>query len=277
MNKPPSPAPPPLSDAEINALLDGQVSGRESDALQERLAHDSAGSARLRQWQAQREALRGLHRELLDEPLPEALLEAARRVGTAQGRTERWWRWGGVAAGVLLAFGAGWLAHGQWALPAQARLSALGPGTPLPAFARDAVLAHAVYSPEKRHPVEVNASEQEHLVQWLSRRTGRALKVPDLQAQGYALVGGRLLPGEAGARAQFMFQNASGQRLTLYLGAVEPGPPGAPSSRETAFRFASDGPVPAFYWVDQGFGYALSGPLTREALMALAEAVYRQL
>ena len=102
---------------------------------------------------------------------------------------------------------------------------------------------------------------------------------PHLEGVGYSLVGGRLLPGEAGARAQFMFQNAEGQRLTLYLGAVDADPPGAPAGagRETAFRFAPEGPVPAFYWVDQGFGYALSGPLSREALMALAEAVYQQL
>ena len=269
----------PLSDAEISALVDGQASGPERAALEARLAHDGAARERLAAWQAQREALRGLHGELLDEPLPDSLAQAARRMGDARQRGERWWRWGGLAAGVLLAFGAGWLAHGQWALPDDARPIARGPATTLPAFARDAALAHAVYSPEKRHPVEVAATEQEHLVQWLSRRTGRALKVPDLQPQGYALVGGRLLPGEAGARAQFMFQNAEGQRLTLYLGAVEPDSPAAPAGagRETAFRFAPQGPVPAFYWVDQGFGYALSGPLSREALMALAEAVYRQI
>ncbi len=275
MDKPPSH--PPLSDAEINALLDGQLREAERAALDHRLAHDAAARARLDAWRAQREAIRGLHRGLLDEPLPPALLDAAQRMGEARQRGERWWRWGGMAAGVLLAFGAGWLAHGQWRAPAEARVAARGPATALPAFAHDAALAHAVYSPEKRHPVEVAAAEQEHLVQWLSRRTGRPLKVPDLQAQGYALVGGRLLPGEAGARAQFMFQNAGGQRVTLYLGAVDPASAAAPAGRETAFRFAPDGPVPGFYWVDQGFGYALSGPLPREALMALAEAVYRQL
>lgn len=277
MDKPPSH--PPLNDAEINALLDGQIGQAERAALDQRLVHDAAARARLDAWRAQREAIRGLHRGLLDEPLPSALLDAAQRVGEARQRGERWWRWGGMAAGVLLAFGAGWLAHGQWRAPTEARLAARGPAAALPAFARDAALAHAVYSPEKRHPVEVAAAEQEHLVQWLSRRTGRPLKVPDLQAQGYALVGGRLLPGEAGARAQFMFQNAAGQRVTLYLGAVDPASAAAPAGgdRETAFRFAPDGPVPGFYWVDQGFGYALSGPLPREALMALAEAVYHQL
>jgi anti-sigma factor RsiW len=45
----------------------------------------------------------------------------------------------------------------------------------------------------------------------------------------------------------------------------------------TAFRFAQEGPVPRLYWVDQGFGYALSGNLGRDELMGLAEAVYGQL
>ncbi len=126
----------------------------------------------------------------------------------------------------------------------------------------------------------VAAAEQQHLVQWLSRRLDKPLKVPDLSAQGYTLVGGRLLPGDDGARAQFMFEDPAGQRVTLYIGAI--GAIGdkaaaAPAARETAFRFASDGPVPSFYWVDRGFGYALAGSMSRELLLRLATAVYKQL
>ncbi len=131
-------------------------------------------------------------------------------------------------------------------------------------------MAHAVYQPEQRHPVEVTAAQQEHLVQWLSRRLERPLTVPHLQDQGYELVGGRLLPGGSGARAQFMYQNAAGQRITLYLGALE-------QAQAEAFHFYGDGAVSSFYWVDRGFGYALSGALPRPALQALATAVYQQL
>lgn len=269
-----TPTPHPLTDAEINRLLDGEAQAGEREALLHRLQGDAQGRERLAQWQAQRDALRQLHGEVLREPVPASLLEAANRMGDAQARRDSWWRWGGMAAAVVLAFGAGWLSHGQWprAASPQGRLAAL----PL-SFARDAAVAHAVYSPEKRHPVEVGAGEQEHLVQWLSRRTGKPLKLPRLEAQGYALVGGRLLPGDAGARAQFMFENAQGTRITLYLGALTASAAPSSAATETAFRFSQDGPVPAFYWVDQGFGYALSGPLDRDALMALAEAVYRQL
>jgi anti-sigma factor RsiW len=99
-----------------------------------------------------------------------------------------------------------------------------------------------------------------------------------LAAQGYDLVGGRLLPGDQGARAQFMYQNGRGERVTLYVGAIDAGKAGAAMpAGETAFRFTSEAGASSFYWVDQGFGYALAGRLERADLLRLSEAVYRQL
>lgn len=262
----------PVSEDELHALIDGQLSAAERQALQARLAHDAQGLATLQAWRAQREALRALHDDLLQEPLPAALQAAARQATQARRQIDQWQRWGGMAAGVLLAFGMGWLAHGQWQTQTGPLLAQQGSRE----FVHQAALAHAVYSPEVRHPVEVGAAQQEHLVQWLSKRLGKPLKVPNLSAQGFDLVGGRLLPGDAGARAQFMYQNAGGERITLYLGAV-PARPADARNRDTAFRYAPEGPVPGFYWVDQGFGYALSGNIRREGLLLLAQAVHQQL
>lgn len=179
-----------------------------------------------------------------------------------------------MAAGVLMAFGGGWLANGQWTQHAGARLARAPQAGE---FVHAASVAHAVFAPEKRHPVEVAAAEQQHLVQWLSRRLDKPLKVPDLSADGYTLVGGRLLPGESGARAQFMFEDGAGQRVTLYIGSVTGAAAPPARANESAFRFSTDGPVPSFYWVDQGFGYAIAGKLPRETLMHLAVLTYRQL
>jgi anti-sigma factor RsiW len=220
-------------------------------------------------------ALRDLHREVLTEPVPQALMDAAQRLTTLQRRTAQTRHWGGMAAGVVLAFAVGWLSHGQWDGGAS-NFASRAQGGAVHEFVRQAGFAYAVYMPEKRHPVEVAAPEQEHLVQWLSKRLGRPLKIPRLEGQGFELVGGRLLPGEAGARAQFMFQNSQAQRITLYLGAMDKAGATA-GSDSTQFRFEPDGPVPSFYWVEQGFGYALSGPVSKGTLMALADAVYRQL
>ncbi len=226
-------------------------------------------------WDTQREALRQLHREVLDEPVPATLLAAAGLAEARHARQVRWARWGGVAAGIVAAFGAGWLANGQWASERGDMVLARAPATR--EFVHAASVAHAVYAPEKRHPVEVAAVEEQHLTQWLSKRLDKPLKVPDLSAQGYALVGGRLLPGDEGARAQFMFERAGGERVTLYIGSVGPGASSSTRRDETAFRFSEDGPVPSFYWIDRGFGYAIAGSLPRDVLLSLASAVYRQL
>jgi anti-sigma factor RsiW len=140
--------------------------------------------------------------------------------------------------------------------------------TPLPSRA---ARAHLVYSPEVRHPVEVDAAQQDHLVKWLSKRLDFNLKVPVLTPEGYELLGGRLLPGPDGPVAHFMYQDGTGKRLTLYVSRRNG------KDELTAFRFAQEGPVSVFYWVDKDCGYALSGELDKATLSHVADAVYRQL
>jgi anti-sigma factor RsiW len=100
---------------------------------------------------------------------------------------------------------------------------------------------------------------------------GASLKIPHLAPQGYALVGGRLLPGERGPAAQFMYQDAKGQRLTLYVRVSND------VRAPTAFRFAQEYGVGVFYWLDGRLGYALSGETDRNELLRVADAVYQQL
>jgi anti-sigma factor RsiW len=87
-----------------------------------------------------------------------------------------------------------------------------------------------------------------------------------------SLVGGRLLPGENGPVAQFMYQTQAGRRLTLYVRAE------AKQNRETAFRYARENNVAVFYWIDREAGYALaSADLSKDELLRLANLCYKQL
>jgi anti-sigma factor RsiW len=267
----------PLTEEEIHALLDRQVSSSALAALEVRLSNDPAAQATLLKWQHQRLALKQLYQGVMDEPIPSTLLHTVVPVSTPRDPVS-WARWGGMAASVCLAFAVGWVSHSAWLTEGgRGSLSQKLAATPASQrFAHQAVVAHAVYSPEVRHPVEVAAAEQEHLVKWLSKRLNTPLKVPTLTGLGFDLVGGRLLPGDSGARAQFMFQNADGLRITLYLGGIDP-VAGNAASQETAFSFLDDGSTPSFYWVEHGFGYALAGALPRAELLKVAEAVYHQL
>ena len=67
---------------------------------------------------------------------------------------------------------------------------------------REALAAHHVFAVDPRRPVEIAAAEETQLLRWLSNRLGRPLRPPELAPLGYRLIGGRLLPGGSGARAQ---------------------------------------------------------------------------
>jgi anti-sigma factor RsiW len=249
-----------VTEADLVAYVDDRLPPERRADVEAYLALNPETAARVAAWQQQAEDLRAHFAPELDVPVPAAMtaLFAAQRPASAWAPALR------IAA--LLAVGvlgvaAGW--YGRGALVSAPAVAALP---------QEAARAHLVYSKEVLHPVEVTAKEEQHLVTWLSKRVGTALKVPSLATQGYGLVGGRLLPASSGnnAAAQFMYENRQGQRLTLYVRSGEGG-------SDTSFRFAGEGQAAAFYWVDGGFGYALTGEAGREALLPVARAVYEQL
>ena len=288
-------------DERLHAWVDGRLV-EDDGAFAARLAADPALAALGEHYRRQNEGLRGLHTDALDEPVPMRLVNAARGAasapnalgkapatagspaaapGAGPGRVRdprrsvaanapQWRSLAAMAAALALGLGIGLAAGGLGHVPADdAAQHAVAVQTA--ALTRAAAVAHAAYAPEVRHPVEVAASEQAHLVAWLSKRLGTSLKVPDLSPSGFRLVGGRLLPGDdTGVAAQFMFENPGGQRLTLFVRRDAAG-------GDTAFRFAEQGALHTFYWIDRGFGYALSGELPRESMLSVATSVYRQL
>ncbi len=249
----------PVSDEDLHAWVDGQLDAARLPAVLAWLQQHPHEAERVAQWQAQRLQLRRLHRELDLGETPPALLDAVRR------RRLRWPD--AAAAAVLIALG---VAGGLW-WPDRTGSRGAGAG---PGFVRDASIAYAVYVPEVKHPVEVGGDDEAQLVQWLTRRLGTPLKAPSLAAEGFRLLGGRLLPGAQGSgpRAQFMYEDPRGRRVTLYVTVFDAGVP-----PQTAFGSQRDGGIESFYWVDGRLGYAFSAELAHADAMALARDVYRQL
>ena len=261
-----------INEDELQAYVDDLLAPPRRAEFEARMAEFPEVAERVRVYQRQNQALKALFNPVLAEPLPDKLQSLAAsmesRAGTAFGAPSLFSRWSlqRIAAGVLVAvFGgvAGWFGHGQYQ-PAERMSQAV------PLF-RQAAVAHVVYSPDARRPVEVAADQEEALVKWLSKRLGSPVSPPKLGALGYELVGGRLLPGNAGPVAQFMYQDASGQRMTLYVTTENANKP------ETGFRFAREGEVNVFYWIDGKFGYALSAGIAKGELAKVATAVYDQL
>ena len=244
-----------VTEADLHAYVDGVLPLGRAAEVEAYLAERPEEQARLTAYREQRAALRREFDPVLEEP-PPPRLRVPRPVWLRPllryAAMVAWFALGGVI---------GWQLN---AYTSDQRAEATS-------WPRSAAIAHVVYSPEVRHPVEVAADQEKHLVTWLSKRLGTPLKVPHLGEQGYALVGGRLLPGERGPVAQFMYQDGKGQRLTLYVRVNRD------DNRETAFRFAQEHRVGVFYWLDRKLGYALSGEVDRSELLRIATAVYRQL
>jgi len=262
-----------ITDDELAAYFDGQLSESAAHAVACRLTQTDHET--LRHWSDQRSQIRALADRIDTEPMPTHLMATARQLNDAYRQAHRWRQWGGMAAGVFLAFGLGWFGHGMSHEPQAIQAAIQRHSPPSNAFVVQASVAHATYVPEVRHPVEVAATQRQHLVQWLTKRLARDIKVPDFSVEGFELVGGRLLPGDEGARAQFMFERPDGLRVTLYLGAVKTDTAGA-TPAGNAFAFRSQGGTASFYWVEDGFGYALTGPLPRHELLKLSELAYAQ-
>lgn len=246
-------------DSELHALADGRLSTQRAAEVRAWLEQHPEEAAKVHAWQEQRESLHALFDPVLEEPVPLRLQQSA---------MPRHWRkmlLPKVAAGIV------WLAVGTvLGFVARGPLQEADKADAIVALPHQAAIAHVVYSPEVRHPVEVGAEQEAHLVQWLSKRLGGKVVIPNLNGEGYSLIGGRLLPSDKGPAAQFMYQDQTGKRLTLYVRQNT-------GNAETAFRFASEDNVSVFYWIDGPFGYALSGSLPREKLLGIAEASYRQL
>ncbi|KRB31969.1 MULTISPECIES: anti-sigma factor family protein [Mesorhizobium] len=252
-----------FSERDIHMALDGELPADERTDYDAWLDANPEMKARSARFTADREALRSAFAGVLDEPVPARLRKMV--LGEAPVRTaiprSRWWL--AAAAAVLLAMGgfggyfAGIDGIGQ-ENPAEDRL------------AEQAIAAHVIYAAEKRHAVEVPASDKDHLQTWLSNRVGLKLVAPDLSANGFQLIGGRLLPAGESKAAMLLYEDDKGERISLFVTAE------ATENAKGTYASAQDGPQ-AVYWLDKGYGCAVVGSLPREQLAVVAKSAYGQL
>lgn len=243
----------PITEIDLHAYVDGQLDAARRAEVEAYLAAHPEAVAEVQAWREQNQSLHGAYDPVLNEPVPLRFAGALRPRRRPQGLVAGFaWLSCGLAAG--------WLAHGLMRTPEQPRT-----------FAQNALAAHVLYTAEQRHPVEVPAQQEAHLVAWLSKRLSAPIHAPNLREQGFALLGGRLLPGDDGPLAQLMYESDTGERLTLTVRHA------AQSQPETGFKVMEQGGNRAFYWIDSDYGYALSGSIDKRRLLDIARVVYVQL
>ena len=252
-----------FSERDIHMAIDGELPADERAAYDAWLDANPEMKARSARFTADRTALRAAFAGVLDEPVPVRLRKVVfgeTPVKAAASRS-RWWL--AAAAAVLVVAGGfgGYLAG----------IDRIGQENPAEdQLAEQAIAAHVVFAAEKRHAVEVPASDKDHLQTWLSNRVGLKLVAPDLTANGFQLVGGRLLPAGESKAAMLLYEDDKGERISLFVTAQS-----AQNAKGT-YASAQDGPQ-AVYWLDKGYGCAVVGSLPSEQLAVVAKSAYGQL
>ncbi|AIR90931.1 anti-sigma factor family protein [Pseudomonas cremoricolorata] len=224
------------SEEELHAFVDERLAPARRAEVQAWLAANPAQAARLRGWQDDarrlRAALAGASVQSLAEPLDLRQVQRSLR----QRRQRRL----ASAAVLLLAVGLGGL--GGW----QARTASLAE-QPLPMA--DALQAHRLFA--RSDALDIQAREPAQLQRWLEGHFSQVGQLPDLSGYGLQPVGARLLSNEQGPAALLVFEDAQGQRISLFLRL-----PGEHFARMPSGQ-RSDGPLEARYWSHGAYNFAL--------------------
>ena len=252
-----------FSERDIHMALDGELPGDERASYDAWIDANPEMKARSARYTADRAALRAAFAGVLDEPVPARLrkIVLGETPVKAPAQRSRWWL-AAAAAAVLIFGGLGGYLAGINGLGREDHTK--------DQLAEQAIAAHVIYAAEKRHAVEVPASDKDHLQTWLSNRVGLKLVAPDLMAEGFQLVGGRLLPAGQSKAAMLLYEDAKGERISLFVTAE------SADKAKGIYMAEQDGPE-AVYWLDKGYGCAVVGSLPRERLAEVAKSAYGQL
>lgn len=255
----------PVTEADLHAFVDGFLDEGRQREVERWLNDHPEEEAEIRQWQAQAAELKAAFSGYARPEESDGTLLSRTH---PSGPPSTIWRKSALIAASLILFVSGAAAgiYGDRLLNQPGPVETAATFDSLPGQSKTAFL---VYASEKRHPVEVGADQEDHLVTWLGKRLDYKLVAPDLKSLGFSLVGGRLLPVNGKAGAMLMYQDTAGQRLTVLLGKN-------PENAETSFRFESAGTLETFYWIDGSIGYAVTGEVSRIKLQQIAEECYRQ-
>ena len=249
----------PITEDDLHAYVDGVLEPERQAEVAAYLGDHPDVAARVAAFTDQRDLLRSALAPIAEEPLPPQLnLSRIIEQRTRRPSVARW----AIAAMLLLSIGG----LGGWAVRGALEASPSG----LVALAQEATASYNVYTPDHVRPVEVRASDSAQLVQWISDRLHRPLKVPDLANSGYRLMGGRLVATQHGPAAMFMYDDDHGSRLVVLTRPMSSSDQNAPMTRQ------SQGDVAGFAWADDGLGYSLVGHAAPESLRTIANEVRKQ-
>jgi anti-sigma factor RsiW len=271
---------PPVSEAELHGLVDGDLDSGRREAVEAYLAASPEDAARVETWRWQNETMRAAFAPVDQGALPWPLPLAPRAgeataghpvLGHAEARASHAWRerWFArliglsFASGALLAAGAAYLsgrANAPEAAPHSAR-SAAAARTNYTFVAQAVSALRAFAPPAAAVRLSPNAEGP--------GQDAAAPILPSLSIDGLRLAGVRAMPGGQGQMLCLIYARPDAANLALCAGK-------AGDAGESAPRVSGNFPSATIAWRQNGADYALTGALPESELRALADTARTQ-
>lgn len=253
----------PDVDHDFHAYIDGQLSPEHAAEIEDRLATDPDLRRTVDAMIADRDGIRAAADALDTGPVN--LRTAALERQLARRLMRRRWQTAltgpatrQMAAGVAL-FAMGWGAHMTLAPDRVA----------YPSYVAESLGAHTIFANDVVRPVEFTPEATTVAMEWMSDKLKRQIDSPALDALGLTLIGTRMSGTREGPLAQFIYEDRSGNRLSL---VVMPHPEGAPEAALTLARHESNS---IGYWSDALLDYAIIADTSAVQIETVAAEVSR--
>lgn len=239
----------PISEADLQAYIDGQLDMRGRIEIERRLQAEPIAAARVMEELRLRDELQLF---MMDEagPAPPATVALARDLSRRlRARSNRRRLRRATAAAVLI--GAGWLAHAEFGLI----VDQVAAAHPIPTLAAEAAAAVDLLQ-------NGAASAETLLPSLVAPRTGGEVPIPPLGGDAH-LVRAELAPTGDGPTLVSLYRFGDGALVSLL--AAEAG-----SFAVTWPQSAAVNGRPTVFWQTGPFAYAVSGDIPEAELLAIA-------
>ena len=273
----------------INDYVDGELDAETRLMVERYLEAHPDERERVTIYRAQSSALRDGYASVLNEPIPDALMDVIDRnwpetppTAATQPRKPRPMpplAWAASAVLALAIGGAtGWFVRGDAIQHEAQRLA-------MEMFLEEALNSYAMYANEDSPWHEAGAlNDRDAFGEWFKDERELDVPIPDLGDEGYSFVGGRALPSSGGEQSgQMIYKNDDGEMVALHFqyrdrGDGDPSVQAAAMSEHSSGQFLERDELSVYYWSDDSgsSNYALLGPLDQDGLKSLGEKLLDQ-
>lgn len=250
----------------LSAYMDGELTPDEVTEIQSLLEGDTDIAAELEFLEAANLAANVEFDDMLNGPISSDLIaqiEATELETSIPVAANSNVKWQSIAAAIMLFFAGGiggYILNDQTTPEVQIAAS--------DSWLNHVASYHGVYANEKRHLVEVDASESDHIKNWLGNTTNVGFSIPDLSNHGLEFRGARLLVVKSQPVAQLMFTDALGAVVAI---CFKQGAGGAMGSQNFTENKINDFNIVS--WNDRSANFLVIGDAEQSNLTDIADAV----